>query len=198
MTNSAPAEHPVHELIRNRWSPRSYTGRKVETAQLASLLEAARWAPSCFNEQPWFFLIAEKANAAEYEKMLSCLVEANQKWARLAPVLMISVAKLSFQKTGKPNRHAQHDVGLAAENMALQAEAMGLDLHQMAGFDVDKTRQLYIIPEGYEPMAAMAVGYAGVPELLPEDLAERERAPRARRKIQEFAFTGAWNKAFIA
>lgn len=194
--NPAPAESGIHRLIQNRWSPRAYTDRKVDRAAIDSLLEAARWAPSCYNEQPWFFLVAAKEDAAEYEKMLYCLVEANQKWARLAPVLMISVAKLFFQKNGKPNRHAQHDVGLASENMALQAAALGLALHQMAGFDVEKTREVYSIPEGYEPMAAIAVGYAGSPDLLPPELAEREKAPRVRRKTEEFAFTGAWNRAY--
>lgn len=196
MAKAAPADHKIHSLIQNRWSPRAFTARSVPSAHLESLLEAARWAPSSYNEQPWFFLIATKDDAAEYEKMLSCLVEANQKWARLAPVLMISVAKLFFQKNGKPNRHAQHDVGLAAGNMALQAEALGLALHQMAGFDVEKTRKAYSVPEGFEPIAAIAVGYAGGPELLSEELAEREKAPRTRRKITEFAFTGGWNKRY--
>lgn len=185
----------IHDLLARRWSPRAFDSRPVEKEKLDGLLEAARWAPSCFNAQPWFFLVAEKKDAEEFEKMLSCLVEVNQKWARLASVLMISVAELNFAYNGKPNRHAMHDVGLAAENMAIQAVASGLAIHQMAGFDLEKTRQTYRIPAGWEPAAAIAVGYEGSPDLLPPDLAAREKAPRTRKALESFVFRGEWGKS---
>src|SRR5207244_13476066 len=134
--------------------------------KLQSLFEAARWAPSSFNEQPWSFIVATKQNLEKHATLLSCLLEKNQQWARLAPVLMVSVAKLKFEKTGKPNRHAFHDVGLAMGNMIVQATAMGLFIHQMAGFSPERVRQTYGVPEDFEPVAAIAVGYPAALEVL--------------------------------
>ncbi len=190
----ADTEHPIHDLLRRRWSPRAFAARPVEAEKLRSLLEAARWAPSSFNEQPWSFIVATKDDLPAYERLLSCLVEGNAQWARNAPALMLSVAKLQFDRDGKPNRHAFHDVGLAVENLVIQATSMGLFAHQMAGFDAQKARELFNIPQGYEPCAAMALGYAGSADSLPERLQALEQAPRRRKPLREFVFRDHWGQ----
>src|SRR5215471_4089772 len=194
MEKPAPNDYPIEETIRRRWSPRAFSDRPVEPDKLASLFEAARWAPSSFNEQPWSFIFATK-DKPEYAMVLSSLVESNQQWAHLAPVLMVSVARLNFEKNGKPNRHALHDVGLAMGTMLVQATALGLFVHQLAGFSVDKVREAFAVPEGFEPVAAVAIGYAADPEVLPEAFREKEIGPRQRKPISEFVFEGAWGKA---
>ena len=194
MEKPAPTDYSIEELIRRRWSPRAFADRMVEREKLASLFEAARWAPSSFNEQPWSFIVATKDKPDEYARLLSCLMEKNQQWAQLAPVLMVSVAKLNFGKTGKPNRHAFHDVGLAMGTMLVQATALGLFVHQMAGFSPDKVREAFAVPEGFEPVAAIAVGYAADPEVLPESFREQEVGPRQRRPISKFVFEGRWGE----
>ena len=194
MEKAAETGHPIDELLRRRWSPHAFGERRVEAETLASLLEAARWAPSSYNEQPWAFLVATKDEPAEYERLLACLVPGNQEWARTAPVLLLSVAKLNFERGGKPNRHAFHDVGLAAMSLVIEAMARGLFVHQMAGIEVEKCRTTYSIPAGWEPVAGIALGYAGDPEQLPEKLRTRELAPRRRKPLADFVFTGAWGK----
>jgi nitroreductase len=191
----ANTQYPIHDLLRQRWSPLAFSNQTVEPEKLNSLLEAASWAASSYNEQPWCFIVATKENQKEFALLLSCLAEGNQKWAKNAPVLMLSVAKLYFQKNSKENRHAFHDVGAAAASMAIQAAAMDLYLHQMAGFDVPKARELYGIPEGYEPVAAIALGYRGDTQMLPEDLQPRELAPRSRKPLKDFVFTGNWGNS---
>jgi nitroreductase len=195
--NEKPAEtrKPIHDLLRRRWSPRAFSQQPVEPEALVSLLEAARWAASCFNDQPWFFLVATRSDAKAFDRMLGCLVESNQVWARRAPVLMISVTRLAFAKNGRPNRHAFHDVGAAAACLTIQAMALGLWVHQMAGIERDRVRELYQIPEGHEAVAGIAVGHAGDPVDLPEPLRQRELAPRERKALEEMVFTGSWGKA---
>jgi nitroreductase len=195
MQKLAETRYPIHELLRERWSPRAFADRMVEPEKLRSLLEAARWAPSSFNEQPWSFIVATKEHAGEYERLLSCLVEGNVRWAQHAPVLMLSVARLAFERNQKPNRHAFHDVGLAVENLVIQATALGLAVHQMAGFHVDKARELFSIPDGHEPVAALVLGFPGDPAGLPEDLREREVAPRIRKPLESFVFSGQWGQS---
>jgi nitroreductase len=188
----ADTDAPIHELLRRRWSPRAFADRPVEPGQLRTLLEAARWAPSSYNEQPWAFLVASRDDPAEFAQLVSVLVEGNIVWAQHAPVLMLSLAKLNFDRSGKPNRHAFHDVGLAASNLVTQATAMGLAVHQMAGFHVDKAREVFEIPAGWEPVAAIAVGYPGEADSLPEPLRQRELAPRSRKPLEQFVFSGRW------
>jgi nitroreductase len=187
-------EIPVHDLIRERRSPLAYSERSVGREELRSLLEAARWAASSYNQQPWHFIVATKENHREYERLLGCIVPANALWAASAPVLMLSVAKLTYDANGAPNRHALYDVGQATANLAIQATALGLALHQMGGFDMERARAEFQIPEGYEPVAAIAVGYPGDPASLPESLRARASAPRTRRELGEFVFTGRWGK----
>ena len=194
MEKPAETQYPIHDLLRRRWSPRAFSDRRVDPAIMRSLLEAARWAPSSYNEQPWSFIVATKDDTAEFSRLLSCLVEGNIQWAQHAPVLMVSVARLSFEDDGKPNRHAFHDVGLAVANLIVQATALGLVVHQMAGILPDKIRKLYGIPEGYEAVAGIALGYPGDPQSLPEGLRKRELAPRERKPLTEFVFSGSWGQ----
>ena len=186
------AAHPVHDLIRRRWSPRAFADRPVEQDKLLSLLEAARWSPSSNNEQPWHFIVATKEDPEEFDRLLACLVEGNQRWAKAAPVLMLSVASTVFSRNDKPNRHALHDVGQAAAYLTAQATALGLFVHQMAGFHADKARETYDIPKSAEPVAAVAIGYLGDPTTLPDDLRQREGVFSARKPLEHFVFRGAW------
>jgi uncharacterized protein (DUF924 family)/nitroreductase len=198
MSKETPAAHELHQLIRDRWSPRAFAETPVEEERLRSLLEAARWAASGYNEQPWRFIVATRDRNEEFELLLSCLSPANQVWAGRAAVLMLTVAKKVFSHgSGAPNRHALHDVGQAIAQLTLQATASGLAVHQMGGFDGERARELYRIPEGYEPVAAVAIGYPGDPQSLPEELAGRERAPRRRRPQQCFVFQGSWGRRLV-
>ena len=194
MEKPAETQYPIHELLRQRWSPRAFSDRRVEPDTLRSLFEAARWAPSSNNEQPWSFIVATKDDQAEHSRLLSCLVEGNSLWAQHAPVLMGSIARMSFEDDGKPNRHAFHDVGQAVANLIVQATALGLMAHQMAGFHPDKVKELYSVPKEFEPVAAIALGYPGDPQSLPDKLRTRELAPRERKHLTEFVFTGRWGK----
>jgi len=193
MEKPAEAAHPIHDVLRRRWSPRAYSERPVEPDKLRSLFEAARWAPSSNNGQPWYFIVGAKDDPAAHGRLFDCLKEGNKQWAFRAPVLMLSVARLNFEDDGMPNRYAWHDTGMAVFSLAVQATALGLIVHQMAGFDVEKARTDLKIPAGYEPVAMIAVGYPGDPEILDERLRQREVAPRVRKPISEIVFAGTWN-----
>ncbi len=194
MEKPADAAWPIEELIRRRWSPRAFAERAIEPEKLARLFEAVRWSASCYNDQPWSFIVATRDETVEFARLLSCLIEGNQAWATRAGVLMVSVARLNFAHSGQPNRHAIHDVGLATAQLMLQATAMGLFAHAMAGFHPDKVRELYGVPEGYEPVAAIAAGYPGDPAVLSESQRQREVAPRTRKTQQEFVFRGRFSR----
>lgn len=196
MTDSKPAEtaFPVHDLIAERWSPRAFEDRSIDPAVLGGLLEAARWAPSCYNEQPWAYLVARRDDAESFSRLADCLADGNA-WAKNAAALVLSVAKLGFDRNGKPNAHAWHDVGLASMSLVLQAESVGLSSHQMAGFDSDKARSSLAIPETHAPVAMIALGYRASADSLPDDLAERERSTRSRRALEEIAFGATWGSA---
>jgi nitroreductase len=192
MARHVDAQHPIHDLLSRRWSPRAFDSRPVEHDKLRSIFEAARWASSSFNGQPWHFLVATKEQPEEFTRMLSCLVEKNQAWAQHAPVLIIAVASLSFAHNGKPNRHGFHDVGLAVGALVVQATALDIYLHQMAGFSPEKARENYQIPEGFEPVSAIAMGYLGDPNALPEDIRQRELTPSPRKRLGEFVYSEQW------
>lgn len=194
INKSSDTQYPIDDLLSKRWSPLAFSEKSVEPEKLRSVLEAARWAASSYNEQPWSFIVATSDNQAEFDRLLSCLAEGNQEWAHTAPVLMLSVAKLQFERNGVENRHAFHDVGAAAAQLAMQATALGLFIHQMAGFDVPLSRSVYSIPEGYEPVAAIALGYIGDPQILSEKLLQRTLAPRTRKPLENFVFSGKWNQ----
>ncbi len=192
MDKPAETQFPLHDLLKRRWSPRAFSGQPVEPDRLLTLLEAARWAPSSSNEQPWRFVVATKQEPADYDRLLACLLEGNRKWAYRAPVLILSVVRRDFEDDGRPNRHAFHDVGLATENLLLQATALGLVAHPMAGFDIEKARADLKIPSGYEPVAMIAAGYPGELSILPDYLQQRELKPRERKPLTEIAFSGQW------
>jgi nitroreductase len=194
MEKPATTNSPIHELIARRWSPRAFSEQPVEVAKLRSLFEAARWAPSSNNEQPWRFLVATKEQQTDFTRLLDCLLEGNRKWAYRAPVLILSVASLNFDEDGKSNRHAFHDTGMAVENLVLQSTALGLVAHQMAGFDVGKARADCLIPPGFDPVAMIAVGYPGDPAALPDYLRERESKPRDRQPADDFVFAAQWGR----
>jgi nitroreductase len=195
MEKPAETAYAIEDVIARRWSPRAFEERPVDPEKLKRLFEAARWAPSSNNEQPWRFLVATRDNQSDYEKLFGCLSEGNSKWVFRAPVLMLSVASLFFEDDGKPNRHALHDTGMAVENLVLQATALGLQAHQMAGYDVDKARRECQIPSGFEPVAMIAIGYSGDPSILPEYLRQREIKPRERQPIGDFVFSASWARS---
>jgi len=188
----ASIDYPISELIAERWSPYAFENRLVPDADLRSLFEAARWAPSSYNEQPWSYIVATRDNSEQFQRLLSCLVDANQVWAKAAPVLALGVVSLKFARNAKDNRAAVHDLGLASGNLVLEATARGLFVHQMIGILPDRAREIYGIPEGYEAWTGIAIGYRGDPTSLPDPLRERERAPRQRKPLQEFVFNGKW------
>ncbi len=191
----ATPDHPIHELIARRWSPYAFSDRPVAGDDLRSLFEAARWAPSSYNEQPWRYIVATKANLEQFERLLSCLVEANQVWAKAAPVLALGCTSLSFALNGKPNAAAVHDLGIASATLTLEATVRGLFVHQMIGILPDKARELYHIPEDVQPMTGLAIGYPADPNTLPEKYRERDLASRSRKRLTEFVFGGEWGTA---
>lgn len=199
MQKPAITDTPVHDLIAQRWSPRAYDASKpVTQAQIYSLLEAARWAPSCFGDQPWRFVVCDKAsNPQAWQAAFDALVPANQTWAVNAPVLMLICADTLFSHNQKANRWGAYDTGAATENLCLQATALGLVTHQMGGFDGVKARAALGVPEQYEMMAMLSVGYQASAEILPDDLKERELAPRKRKALGELFFNGVWDKPIL-
>jgi nitroreductase len=190
----AATQYPVHELISQRWSPRAFCDRPIEREKLLSLLEAARWAPSSSNEQPWRYIIATRDNPEEFNRILDCLVEGNVAWAKRAYVLMLSVAKLNSDRGDRPNRFAFYDLGSATENLVVQATALGLVVHQMGGIYPEKAREIFGVPEGFEVVAGIAIGYPADPSVLPAELRERELAPRKRKPLEEIVFGGQWGQ----
>ncbi len=198
MIKRAKPDHPVHEVIEKRWSPYAFANREVSEEDLFSLFEAARWAPSSYNEQPWSYIVATRAQRSGFERLLSCLVEGNQLWAKAASILALGVATLNFKRNDKPNKAAIHDLGLAAGNLVLEATVRGLSVHQMIGILPDRARELYEIPDGSEAVTGIAIGYAGDPDALPDHLKERDLAPRERRPLSNFVFGSSWGSPFEA
>ena len=191
----ASPDHPIHELIARRWSPYAFADRPVSDDDLRSLFEAARWAASSYNEQPWTYILATKGEPDAFDRLLSCLVEGNQGWAADAPVLALGCTSLRLTRNGKPNAAAIHDLGLASATLTLEATARGLVVHQMIGILPDKARELYLIPEGVQPVTGLAIGYAADPNTLSEKYRERDLAPRSRKPLNEFVFDGEWGVA---
>ena len=186
----------IHELIQARWSPRAFDANKpVGHDDLLALLEAARWAASCFNDQPWRFVVCDKnTDADSWQDAFSILAERNQEWAKNAPVLMMSVAMANFNHNDKPNRWAMYDTGAASANLSLQATALGLIVHQMGGFDAEKARELFHLPSDCTPMSMMAVGYQAAADGLAEDFKNMELAERSRTSLSARFYAGRWGK----
>jgi len=195
MHKPAATQYPVHDLIRERWSPRAFSETAVSPEILRSLFEAARWAPSSNNEQPWAFLVGTRGDGDTFKKILGTLVEFNQTWAKHAPVLAIAVSELAFAKNRHSNRNAFYDTGAAVSQLTTEATSRELFVHQMAGFDPSKAVEAFAIPNGWEPIAVLAIGYAGDPQTLPDALRERELAPGTRKPLHEFVMSGQWGNA---
>lgn len=181
-------DHSVHELIKNRWSPRAFDGTRVVKDEVMQLLEAVRWAPSANNEQPWRFIVAEKGTKA-YEQLEESLMPGNKLWAPKAPLFILTVARTTFSKNGKENGVALYDLGQAVANLSLQATDLGLHLHQMGGFNKTEAHEAFSLAADEQPVTIIAVGYQGDADELPDHLKERELAPRARKPISEFTET---------
>ena len=196
MQKPAITQVPINEVIAKRWSPRAFDANKVVShEQLIVLLEAARWAPSCFGDEPWRFIVWNKgAEEGAWQQAFDCLAPSNQTWVKHAPLLILVCANTLFGHNQTPNRWGQYDTGAAAENLCLQASSMGLAAHQMGGFNSDLAREKFAIPSQYIPMAMLAVGYEGDSNSLPDDLKARELAQRKRKPLGELFFEGVWDK----
>ena len=192
MNKTAESDHPIHTLLADRYSPYAFADRDVRREDLASLFEAARWAASSYNEQPWRFIVADRREAEAFATLLSCLVEGNQAWAQRAPVLALGLVRTAFDRNGKPNRAAEHDLGLATAQLTLEATARGLSVHPMIGIQPERIRELYGVPDDATPLTGLAIGYAAEPSALPDGLRAREEAPRRRRPLHELVFGSRW------
>ena len=184
----AHAVEGIPELLLRRWSPRAFADREIPSADLEKLFVAASWAASSFNEQPWRFFLGRRGDQT-YKKIFESLMEFNQGWAKHAPVLLLSIGKTVFSHNGSPNAYGLHDTGAATANLMLQATALGLHAHSMAGFDKERARASFSVPPEYEMGAATAVGYLGDPLSLPEQYQKGELTPRTRKPVAEFVFS---------
>lgn len=191
MTKTALTQVPILDLIAERWSPRAFQSRPVEHEKIIAMLEAARWAASSRNAQPWSFIVATSDQPQDHLVMVRCLGERNQRWARHAPLLMLVVAEVETPE-GQRSRTAFYDAGLAVGNLSVQAAHDGLMLRQMGGFDRDLARALYGIPPTHEPVCVLAIGYRGDPGALPEDMRDGESAPRTRKPLSDMVFSTKW------
>lgn len=191
---TATTRTPVHEIIANRWSPRAFDmHRNLSDTQLVALVEAARWSPSCFNEQPWRFIVCDRSrDEQQWQAVLERLAEKNQRWAKNAPVLIVVSAMEAFSRNGDPNRWAQYDTGAAAVSLSFQAVAMGLAVHQMGGFNEQAMRDHFHIPDDCTVMAVMAIGYQAHESVLDEEFVTPEQAARAREELDSSFYLGHW------
>lgn len=193
MRKPADTQYAIHDFLKERWSPRAFSSQPVEIDKLLSLFEAARWSPSGGNSQPWSFVIATQDNAEAHQKLISTMTGRNPLWANNVPVLVLAITKLNPEKPAA-HRYAYYDLGQAVAHLSIQATVLGLRVHQMAGFDWEQAHQLFDVPEGYQAVTVIAIGYAGTVEDLPEELRAGESAPRIRKPMAEFVFNEGWNK----
>lgn len=188
----------VNDIFIKRKSIVLFSDREVESEKLVSMFEAARWAPSSFNQQPWRFIVSTKDNKNDFANHLACLMEGNRIWASNASVLIAAIAETMNPKTKEVNNYAWHDLGLATASLIFQATLSGLYVHPMGGFFRDKAKTLLQIPEGYEPVTMLAVGYAAeTPYHANKELIERENRVRTRNELKDIVFKGTWNTSFI-
>lgn len=190
MNKNADTDHPIHNTLAVRWSPYVFSAKPVATADLRSLFEAARWAPSSYNEQPWRYIVGMKGEGDTHRRIVDCLAEGNQGWARNAPVLALGIVMRHFTSNGKPNKAAEHDLGLASSNLVVEATIRRLYVHQMIGLDPEAARAAFSIPAEAEALTALAIGYREAEQGGDPALREREQKPRARRTLSEFVFDG--------
>jgi nitroreductase len=189
MDKPAPTDYPIHDLLLERWSPRAFADRPVDDNVLLSLFEAARWAPSSYNAQPWVFFVARRHEFEDFKQALSCLTPPNQEWAEDAAVLVLTAIRTNHEKNGKANRVALHDLGLAVGNLVVEATSHGLAVHQMEGVDLEAVRREYKLPDHYAPQTGIAIGYPGNPTALHGKLREQELGQRKRKPLNEFVFS---------
>jgi len=196
MDKKANTKYSINSNLAKRWSPRAFSDKIPEKEILMSLFEAARWAASSFNEQPWRFVVGIKGKGDTYDKLFEGLNEFNQKWAKAAPVLLFVCAKETFSHNNKPNAHHMYDCGAAMSNLCMQATEEGLYVHQMAGILPERAQSELNVPEGFKPITAAAIGYLGSPDELPEDHKKSELAERKRKNLNEILFLGEWEQHF--
>jgi nitroreductase len=189
----ADNKYPLNPLSKARWSPRAFADRPVETEKLQSIFEAVRWSPSSGNQQPWRFIVGIKPDDT-WNKIFGCLDDGNQLWGHLPPVLMITVGKIMSESGRHENGTYRYDIGQAAAHLTFEATSRGLFVHQMAGFYPEKAVEVFEIPEGFQPLTAIAVGYMGEPELLQGSNFEKEFQPRIRKDLRDFVFSGKFGQ----
>ncbi len=194
MEKPAVTSLDIHPLIKSRWSPRAFKTREVEAEKLRRIFEAARWAPSSFNEQPWRFIVGSKGGDT-WDKLYGCLIDFNQKWNHNVPVLLMSVGKKTLTRNGRPNAVFHYDVGQSMAYITLQAVSEGLMVHQMGGFSKERARGLFRIPDDFEPLTMMAIGYQDEASVLPSDLEQQETAPRQRKPARDLVFSGNFGES---
>ena len=193
----AKTRQPVMELIARRWSPKAFGPEVPSGNELASMFEAGRWAPSCFNNQPWRYLVTTRNDPGAFSRALACLTEKNASWVRNAPLLAFQVMRETFEYNGKPNPWSGFDCGLAMAQLIIQAEFMGWSVHVMAGFSRDRVRETFGVPEGFKPLVAFVIGREGDPHSLPPHFMEEETAPRERKELEETVFSDSWGKSLF-
>lgn len=184
----------IHNLISERKSIRAFSDKEISDEALITLLEAARWAPSSMNEQPWRFIVVRKENTEAFQKMIQCLNDSNKIWAQHASILLLTVANNTITTLNKPNAYAWHDIGLAIGNLSLQAISMDIFLHQMGGFKSEEAKKLFNIPNGFDPVSVIALGYQGNAEALPSPLRERELKQRERKPLSEIVYSNTFGE----
>ena len=187
----------LKEVIKKRFSTRAYSGKSVENEKLIELFQAAQWAPSSMNEQPWRFIITPRTDEENYTKLFNTLSEGNKIWAGKAPVLILVAAKKTVDRTGKQNRYSFYDTGSAVALLTLQAQELGLFVHELGGFNVNEAANALKIPNDYIPVVVLVIGYRGNVKELPENLRVRENAVRTRKPLDNFVFYGEFGRAFI-
>jgi nitroreductase len=186
----ARTQTDVHELLRSRWSARSFADKPVSDEEVLTLIEAAHWSPSSMNEQPWRYIVTRKGQDENYDALWDCLMPGNQPWAKNAPILMVSLAEKLHHSNGAANKYALYDVGAANQSLLLQAASMGILGHLMGGFHADRVHQLFELPESMLAVVVIALGYPDVPEKLEEPFLTRELTPRTRKPLEEILH---WN-----
>ena len=186
------ATYHLHKIIKNRRSPVIFSNQLIEKEKIELLFEAARWAPSSMNEQPWRFIFSTRDNKEAFDKMFNCLMEGNKKWNANVPLLILTVAKSNFDYKNRSNKYAMYDVASTVANLTFQANSMDLWVHQMAGFDPDKAKKDLNIPEGFDPLTMLAVGYLGDTENVAENLIKRDQTERKRKPLNELVFRHTW------
>ncbi|RJS92937.1 nitroreductase family protein [Salinisphaera sp. Q1T1-3] len=188
MTKTADTDHKIHNTLATRWSPYLFAETPVDVNDLQALFEAARWAPSSYNEQPWRFIVGVAGQGDDHQRILDCLAEPNRVWAGRAPVLVLGVVVDQFVPSGTPNKAAEHDLGLAVGNLLVEATVRGLSVHQMIGVDADAAKTEFGVPDSAHVLTAMAIGHADKSGAGEAKYAERDNTTRTRKPLPEFVF----------